>query len=264
MIAENRPSKELALLQPTNPHEPFLLAADVDWTLLGDGQGEALLRAFVRRYPASLRLALVTGRSLDSVLELVEEGRLPRPDFVCGAVGTELCACDDPENVIGIKYAAQVSRWDLHALYALGQGAGIERQEFPEGQPRFQAGFYWDARPATLAAFRQRLAQRDECRIVVSFNRYIDVLPAPLGKGNAVRFLQRELGLDPARVVVAGDSGNDSEMFETGFKGILPSNAQDELRDVACRPWHYHSPLPAARGVLDGLRRLGFVEEARI
>jgi sucrose-phosphate synthase len=179
---------------------------------------------------------------------------------VCGAVGTELFACDDPENVIGKKYAALVSRWDLGAIYALGEGQGIERQEFPGGQPRFQAGFYWDARPETLAAFRQRLAQRDECRIVVSYNKYIDVLPAPLGKGNAARFLQRELGLDPARVVVAGDSGNDSEMFETGFKGIVPSNAQEELKVVACRSWHYHSPLPAARGVLDGLRHFGFVE----
>jgi hydroxymethylpyrimidine pyrophosphatase-like HAD family hydrolase len=252
--------KELALVQPTNPRRPFLLAADVDWTLLGDGQGEAWMRAFVRRYPASLRLALVTGRRLDSVLKLVEEGRLPRPDFVCGAVGTELFACDDPDNALGKKYAAQVSRWDLQAIYALGEGEGIERQEFVEGQPRFQAGFYWDARPETLAAFRQRLAQRDECRIVVSYNKYIDVLPAPLGKGNAARFLQRELGLDPTRVVVAGDSGNDSEMFETGFKGIVPGNAQEELKVVACRPWHYHSPWPAARGVLDGLRRFGFVE----
>jgi sucrose-phosphate synthase len=74
--------------------------------------------------------------------------------------------------------------------------------------------------------------------------------------------LQQELGLDPERVVVAGDSGNDSEMFDTGFKGIVPVNALDELKAAACRPWHYHSPLPVARGVLDGLRHFGFVEQS--
>jgi sucrose-phosphate synthase len=249
------------LLQPTRPDEPFLLAADVDGTLLGDERGEAWLRAFVRRYPASVCLALVTGRSLASVMELVEAGRLPQPDYVCGSVGTELVACHDPENSLGKKYAAQVSQWDLETLYALGEGEGIRRQEFLEGQPRFQAGFYWDGETETLAAFRSRLAQWDECRVVVSYNKYIDVLPTPLGKGNAARFLQQELGLDPERVVVAGDSGNDSEMFDTGFKGIVPHNAQDELKVVACRPWHYHSPLPVARGVLDGLRHFGFVEQ---
>ncbi|MCP4519624.1 MAG: HAD hydrolase family protein, partial [Delftia sp.] len=104
-------------------------------------------------------------------------------------------------------------------------------------------------------------ARRDECRIVVSYNEYGDVLPAPQGKGNAARFLQQGLGLDPKRVVVAGDSGNDSEMFDTGFQGIVPHNALDELKAVARRPWHYHSPLPVARGVLDGLCHFGFVEQ---
>jgi hydroxymethylpyrimidine pyrophosphatase-like HAD family hydrolase len=77
-----------------------------------------------------------------------------------------------------------------------------------------------------------------------------------------VAFLQRELGLDSERVVAAGDSGNDREMFETGFKGILPANALDELRAIANQPWHYYSSLPAGRGVMDGLRHFGFVTGA--
>jgi hypothetical protein len=49
-------------------------------------------------------------------------------------------------------------------------------------------------------------------------------------------------------------------MFETGFKGILPANALNELKSAAHRPWHYRSPFPAARGVLDGLCHFGFLE----
>jgi hydroxymethylpyrimidine pyrophosphatase-like HAD family hydrolase len=59
-------------------------------------------------------------------------------------------------------------------------------------------------------------------------------------------------------VAVAGDSGNDRQMFETEYKGIVPVNALDELKALASKPWHYHSPYPAARGVLDGLRHFGF------
>ena len=89
------------------------------------------------------------------------------------------------------------------------------------------------------------------------------MLPAPLGKGKVVQFLQQELDLDPARVVVAGDAGNDLEMFETGFQGILPVNALEELRSAACQPWHYHSPLLAGRGVIDGLLHFGFIRQEK-
>jgi hydroxymethylpyrimidine pyrophosphatase-like HAD family hydrolase len=138
-------------------------------------------------------------------------------------------------------------------------GEGIRRQLYKEGQPRFQAGFDWDGHPNTLAAFQTRLTSQTGIRILPCFGKYIDVLPDPVGKGGAVRFLGGELGLSADRIVVAGDSGNDREMFETGFKGILPVNALDELKTIANQPWHFKSPLPAALGILDGLRYFDFI-----
>jgi hydroxymethylpyrimidine pyrophosphatase-like HAD family hydrolase len=252
--------KNKILLSPTDPNNPFLLAADIDGTLLGDDVGESLLGAFAEIHPESMRLAYVTGRSLCSVLELVEKECLPCPDFICSDVGTELFDCTDSTNVIGKRFAAQVSLdWDLEKIYTLGEGNGVWRQDFPEGQPRFQAGFFWDGNPEALATFQQRLTDHQSYQIFPAMGMYIDVIPGPLGKGKAVQFLQHELGLDPARVVVAGDSGNDRPMFETGFKGIVPANALLELKAIASQPWHYHSSLPVGRGVIDGLHHFGFI-----
>lgn len=246
---------------PHTESVPFLLAADIDGTLLGDETGETLLRQFVSHYDRQLVLAYVTGRYRWSVLELLEQGRLPPPRFICSDVGTEITDLQDPSNGIGQAYTAQVSStWDLEQIYTLGLGEGIRRQEFEKGQPRFQAGFYWDARPESLRAFCERLVRVGEVYIQASYDTYIDVLPRSLGKGNAVRFLQEQLGLLSERVVVAGDSGNDRQMFETDFKGIIPSNALPELKLLAHQPWHYHSSYPAARGVLDGLYHFGFID----
>jgi hydroxymethylpyrimidine pyrophosphatase-like HAD family hydrolase len=245
----------------THPELPFLLAADLDGTLLGDESGETWLKAFAKKYASSFRLVYVTGRYRSSVLQLVDAGRLPRPDYICSDVGTELFDLNDPQNILGQKYADQVSPdWNTEAIYIRGEGEGVWRQDFPNGQPRFQAGFFWDGSPETLEAFYVRMGNYDTYHIYPSYDEYIDVLPALIGKGNAVRFLQKELGVDASQVVVAGDSGNDRQMFETGFKGIVPVNALEELKAVASQPWHYHSPFPAARGVLDGLRHFGFVE----
>lgn len=238
---------------------PFLLASDIDGTLLGDETGEAMLHQFNTAQNGQVTLAYITGRYRWSVFELVEQSRLPRPRFICGDVGTEIFDLDDPENHIGQAYVAQVtSGWDLEKIYSLGLGKGIRRQEFEEGQPRFQAGFYWDADPQSLQAFRKRLSGLDQIYIQASYNTYIDVMPLQLGKGNVVRFLQKQLGLLTDQVVVAGDSGNDRQMFETEYKGIVPVNALAELKALANQPWHYHSPFPAARGVLDGLCHFGF------
>ncbi len=249
------------------PAEPFLLAADMDGTMLGDELGEAWLKALRRESGEGFLLAYVTGRDFLSAIQPVDEGRLPRPNFICSDVGTEIHDLGDPRNAIGVKYTAQVGPgWDPEAIYTLGEGDGVCRQAAIAGQSRFQAGFDWDGQQPTLEAFFQRMAGL-ECfhpaayRILPSHGQYIDVLPDVLGKGKAVAFLQKQLGLDPERVVVAGDSGNDREMFETGFKGIVPANALAELKAIANRPWHYHSPLPAGRGVLEGLHHFGFIRE---
>jgi hydroxymethylpyrimidine pyrophosphatase-like HAD family hydrolase len=252
---------DFSSIRPTCPENPFLLAADIDGTLLGDEMGEAWLKAFAGKYASVFRLAYVTGRYRFSVLELIDTGRLPRPDFICSDVGTDLFDLNDPQNGLGQKYWSQVaSDWDLEAIYKRGVGKGVWLQDFGDKQPPYQAGFFWDGNPENLEAFRARMANDGRYHIYPSYGEYIDVLPALLGKGNAVRFLQKELGIDENRVIIAGDSGNDLQMFETEFKGIVPSNALEELKKVASQPWHFHSPLPAARGVLDGLRYFGLVE----
>ncbi len=249
------------LYRPTRPNRPFLLAADLDGTLLGDEEGQLAMMALAKTFRSSFRLAFVTGRYEWSVLRVVEEGFLPRPDFICSNVGTDLLDLNDPNNSLGQKYAALVDpEWDLETIYRLGEGEGIRRQDFTEGQPAFQAGFFWDGSQQTLQAFTARLGELHQSHILASYGEYIDVLPNPLGKGKAVEFLQRELGLPKSRVVVAGDSGNDREMLQTEYKGIVPANALEELKTIASRRRHYQSPYPAARGVLDGLCHFGYLE----
>lgn len=247
--------------------KPFLLAADIDGTLLGDENGEACLRELAKAQRNAFILAYISGRSRTSLLRLIDEGRLPKPDYICGDVGTDLVDLGDPYNAIGKRFISQVGReWDLEAIYSIGEGPGISRQDFPESidrPPPFHAGFHWNSDPEDLKAFYERMKGQRGINIFPAMKVYIDVIPVPLGKGGTVSFLQQELGIDKERVVVAGDSGNDIQMFQTGFKGILPSNALDELKAAAVHGWHYQSRWPATAGVMDGLDYFGFLEEMR-
>ena len=229
-----------------------LLCTDLDGTVLGDPEGEAAFRAWAQARP--MTLAYVTGRNRDNVLGLVAEGRLPRPDFLVCDVGTTLHDLSDPHNRLGAHFLGLAPLgWPAEAIRAAGQHERTPLQG-PEGQGPYKCSFYWDGDDDSLVEFMARLAPLHGWRLIPSAGRYLDILPRPFGKDQAVRFLAAALGLSLAQVLVAGDMGNDADMFRIGACGILPSNALDEAVEAASGSLHYHSRLPAGRGLLDGIR----------
>jgi hydroxymethylpyrimidine pyrophosphatase-like HAD family hydrolase len=89
----------------------------------------------------------------------------------------------------------------------------------------------------------------------------IDIVPASAGKGNAVRYVmvKREFRDDEDIAIVAGDSGNDIEMFNCykRARGIIPYNAASRLIDAPKISPVYYSPMCYAGGVIDGLKHFG-------
>ena len=73
------PSRKI--FRSSTPGKPFLLASDIDGTLVGDAEGERLIKLLVDSLGEDLHFAVITGRSLDSIAELVTEGRLPAAGF---------------------------------------------------------------------------------------------------------------------------------------------------------------------------------------
>jgi hydroxymethylpyrimidine pyrophosphatase-like HAD family hydrolase len=238
-----------------------LLSFDLDGTILGDPDREVLFRSWAIGRPAGIALAYASGRSAVNMRAEIASGRLARPDFIIGHLGTVIERADGPapdlldELLSGVQHG-----WSARAVLLAGPGAGVETQE-PERLNDYKASFYWDGRPESLEAFYSRLRKRlpDGCwRSMEVEGLYIDVLPSCVGKAGATLAVARSLRLGPGDVVVAGDSENDQDLFlEPGFRKILPSNAVELLARLA--PEAYHSPYPDAAGVLDGLKAFGII-----
>lgn len=258
------PDQWIAHARRIAPAGTCLLASDLDGTLLGEDLGQCMFAIVARACRPELTIAYVTGRGPADVLRLVEEGKLPRPDYIVGSVGTVIVDCADSQNMLGADFAATAPTvWDLEQIYRVCSGDGVAPQDFADGQPTFQAGFNWNGDESSLAAIKRRLQVLPGVSVVVSGGRYIDVIPDGFGKGKALDFLCRRIGAAEGRVVVAGDSGNDESLFGLPHHGILPANALPELVRRADKPWHYRSPWPYARGVIDGLCRFGFLIPGR-
>jgi len=246
----------------------WTVASDIDGTLTGDRAALDRLTARLRELRAGGRLFLIlsTGRRLEQVIHGIADEGLPEPDAVICQVGTEIYLPAFTEQARPMaawrnRLLAEYSRQQALSFLQGVDGLMMQPAEF---NTELKTSCFLDQCPnpeAAVTTIRQRVEPYgDRYQVVWSSNRDLDILPASSGKGKAIRFLVEQKGLDPHRVVVAGDTGNDASMFRAFDKGVVVANAQPELLEMvqALDPGRaYCAQRPYASGVEEGLAHFG-------
>jgi hypothetical protein len=245
------------------PKPDILICTDLDRTLLPNGpqaESPAARPRFHRlaEHP-EVHIAYVTGRHQALVEQAIREYGIPTPDFLIGDVGTSIYRVDDGQwqlieawsEAIGADWAG-LDHDNLAAL--LADLPGLRLQE-PEKQGRYKLSWYtpedWD-RTRLLPRIADRLRQQGvDANLIWSLDEstgtgLLDLLPASASKRSAVEFLLESEGLDPARTLCAGDSGNDLAMLTSPLPAVLVANATDAVRTEAVE-------LASAAGTMDQL-----------
>jgi len=94
--------------------------------------------------------------------------------------------------------------------------------------------------------------------VVYSGGQFLDLLPPKSSKAGAVKYIVERLGVSKQDVVICGDSGNDLDIFNLGFKGIIVGNAHPELKQFNGKN-AYHAVGEYCAGIVEGLRHFGFI-----
>jgi len=90
-------------------------------------------------------------------------------------------------------------------------------------------------------------------KLLLTENRYLDLLPFRAGKGNAVRYLSYKWELPLENFITAGNSGNDIDMLKGKTKGIVVANYSPELETLKNNNSIYFATQELAKGVLEGI-----------
>jgi sucrose-6F-phosphate phosphohydrolase len=242
-----------------------LFSSDLDGTLLGNPEATRRFASAWAALPGKVRplLCYNSGRLVADMQSLVADGVLPPPDYYIGGVGTEIH--DAKTDTRLDTFAAHLATgWDRALAESILAAIPGAHPQPPEFQNPYKTSWFLDhASPELLREIRSRLGGAGlAIQVVYSSSRDLDVLPAGATKGGALRWLCRHLGFEPAHVVVAGDTGNDSSMFLLpGVKGIIVENALPELFAATVDLPAYTSRRVMADGVLDGLRHYGVVTD---
>ena len=241
-----------------------LLVADVDDTLTGDDEALAELLHRLETTDAKVGFGIATGRTLQEALALLEELKVPVPDVLITAGGTELhygtYLLPDRSWERQIRY-----RWDRDEVHqVMSEIPGLERVFQSETRYRLRYRLDLDRAPS-VREIRRRIRQEGlRVTTILDHEVYLDVVPVRASSGFAIRFFCFKWHLDPHRLLVAGDSGNDWDMLSGDTLGVVVSNHTPELERLRGRPRVHFAENPHARGILEGIDWYDFLGDIRV
>ena len=231
-----------------------LLATDLDGTLVGDDTALLQLNSQLTtlRNSGQLKLAYVTGRSLEMYNDLKKEKDLLVPDALIAAVGSEI-------YIDGIRQMnwPNVSHWDIEHISEVLSSYPDVRPQPPTEQRNYKLCYYFYDGNDSIAKIQADLGI--EYTAIYSSNSFLDILPTGVDKASAIKQLCSIWGLPETVVIAAGDSGNDISML-TSYKGIIVGNASAELlrwQSTSSNTELYVAQACQAGGIFEGLQYFG-------
>jgi len=235
-----------------------MLCTDLDGTFIGDDDSMYELLKLIDK---DTLLCFATGRHLPSVTVFVNEKEIRKPDACVLLVGTEVYLPEGGEFVLDDNWSQIISEgWDREGIVRLLTDVkGLVLQD-EEWQTRFKLSYFLrENQGEVLREIDNRMEKASlQANIIYSASEFLDFLPVKAGKVGAATYLLDKFDIDREACVFCGDSGNDLDAFEAGFKGIIVGNAHPELKNFKGQN-AYHATGKYSAGIIEGLRYFNFI-----
>ncbi|WP_018629388.1 HAD-IIB family hydrolase [Niabella aurantiaca] len=232
--------------------------SDLDGTLIEgeDAAGLDQIKQWVDAHKNKVIFGIASGRNKTLTMEALRHFQFPEPDILICSAGTEIYYTrnfiPDPGWESHINH--QWKRKEL--VTALEHYPGLHLQE-ADAQWEYKLSYYVNDyfNEGALADLYKFLDDRRlRAKILLTDNKFLDILPVRAGKGNAVRYLSYKWQLPLDHFITAGNGGNDIDMLRGRTKGIVVANYSPELDSLRRSRHVYFSGGRQAEGVMEGIR----------
>jgi sucrose-6F-phosphate phosphohydrolase len=246
---------------------PFLLATDLDNTLVGDDEALEILnqKLIQHRQQYGSKIVYVTGRTLSICRQLAKVKHLVLPDALIVSLGTEIYFSfqDSSPSLEWSKILAQ--DWERKQIVAIAEKYS-ELQMQPESEQNpFKVSYYlaqWEVK-RILPLLKADLSEQGfEVNLVYLAGQDLEILPKNADLGLAVGFLSQKWQISPEFTIACGDCLQDKTLLAGATKGVIVGNADLELRQWYQENHHdslYLAQAVCAGGILEGLEHFGFL-----
>ena len=234
----------------------LFLISDLDGTLVegDDLTGLADLMNWLRENPGVV-FGISSGRSKALMQEALQKYPLVNPDVLICSAGTELYYTRDFIPDVG---------WEKHINHQWKrQQIQTAMEELPnitlqgaDAQWPFKISYFATENFTgdDLANVNKQLYDRKlPAKVLLTDNKYLDIIPRRAGKGNVVRYLSYKWKLPVEQFITAGNGGNDIDMLQGQAKGIVVANYSKELNVLKGKRNVYFANMPLSAGILEGI-----------
>jgi len=242
-----------------------LLITDIDYTLIGKNN-ESLgdLCRLIESARPYLGFGVATGRTIESASQIIEEYKIPHPDFLITSVGTEIYY--GKELTYDQGYDAHISKlWNRDKIVDVLKAFDFLIYQEDDTQRKFKVSYYMEPDKDRLAMVHNTLVKNKlKYNLIYSHDQFLDILPVVASKGKAIRYLSYKWEIPLRHMVVSGDSGNDEEMLRSGALGVVVGNYSAELEHLKGNSRIFFAEKSYAGGILEGIAHYDTLEKANI
>ncbi|PLX43194.1 MAG: HAD family hydrolase [Hyphomicrobiales bacterium] len=256
---------ELAPRHRAHPNRDRVICTDLDQTLLGDDAAIADFVDLIRANRNICYFGIVTGRRLDSALNMLRRHNIPEPDFLITSGGSQIHYAPrlDPDR----NWSLHIDHlWAPHVIRRILSGQpGLTLQPAAE-QSRFKISYYIDPEISLdVSEINRQLGSAGlSASVIMSFGQYLDILPLRASKGFALRYISDRWGIPLDHILVAGGSGADEDMMRGNTLAVVVANRHDEeLSNLTEMDRIYFARQSYARGILEAIEHYDFLGEMR-
>jgi sucrose-phosphate synthase len=240
----------------------------IDGSLIGDEPGLRALMDRLRDAGHKIGFGVATARNLDSSVKVLHEWNLPTPDLLITSMGSHIYYAHSRKRIV------EDTGWRRHIDFRWDrQGIIVEMAEFDglrllgkAHQSQFRISYAWDpdSGPSKKAVMSHLRQQDLHANVIITHNKYLDLVPIRASKGQAIRYIAIKWGLPLERFFVAGDSTNDEEMLKGDTLATVVSNHDSGLDKLNNYERVYFATGNNAWGILQGIEHYDFLKKIRI
>ena len=242
----------------------FTLATDLDGTFLG-GKAEDRTRLYrwIEENRDSVRLIFVTGRDPEFIGRTCAEGTLPWPEYVIGDVGTTIARVAPDRSIAPIEALEHeiAARWNdsgPQVRERLGNVSGLNVQQTPF---RYRVSYHYD--PELFDPVAHDIVAELGLDVLISDDRFLDVLPPGVSKGPSLLRLLAHLGVPRGCTLAAGDTLNDLSMLVAGTYAVAVGGSEAPLlQALPSRPEILRARGLGAAGIAEAIAHFNLHTES--
>lgn len=242
------------------------LIADIDDIMLCDDEKEMKkLAKWIVGNHKKIAFGVTSGRSIEEISEFVKDRKIPYPDIVISASGTEIYYGKEHHYDNGWE-SHIINRWEPEKIKKLLKRFDFLTLQDAKDQRKLKISYTMPPAKDRLSKIHDLLS-RNKCRYTLVYydQKHLDIIPYRASKGKAIRYISYKWETPLSSFLICANTGEMLAGEPLGVVvGLDAPNKKDRTGKVIKKgKCIYFAKKSCAGGVLEGIEKYRFGENIK-